>query len=75
MDLTVAAIGSLCVALCAMPFVISTKNRKKSEKQFLLYLKDLANQHECVIKQHEILGHYAIAIDDSKNYVFFCIKN
>lgn len=75
MDLGTTIIGIICVAICAMPFILTNRSRKKKVKQQLLSLKDLAKQQNCDITQHEICGNYAIGIDQSKNFVFFQLKS
>jgi hypothetical protein len=74
MDLGVTLIGIIIVVLCAMPFTLTYRNRKKKEKQFLLSLKELAQHHNCKITQYEVFGYFAIGIDDAKSYVFFVLK-
>jgi len=74
MELGIAAIGIASVALCAMPFVLTNRNRKNKEKQLLTSLKDVAYQHNCEITEYEIFGHYGIGVDQTKNYVFFISK-
>ena len=74
MELGIAVIGITSVALCAMPFVITNRSRKTKEKQILTSLKDVAQQHNCEIFEHEIFGHYAIGVDQTKSYVFFVLK-
>lgn len=74
MDLGVTLIGVLTVALCAMPFIITYRSRKKKEKQFLLSLNEIAKQHDCIITQYEVFGNFTIGIDESKNFVFFVLN-
>lgn len=74
MELGIAAIGIASVALCAMPFVITNRSRKKKEKQLFTSLKDVAGEHNCEITEYEIFGHYAIGVDRTKNFVFFVLK-
>ncbi|MDO6761181.1 hypothetical protein Q4566_13300 [Tamlana sp. 2_MG-2023] len=71
MDLGTAIIGSLCVAICAMPFVLTTRNRKKKEQQLETSIIALAQQYYCKITQHEICGNYIIGVDEKKNFLFF----
>lgn len=71
MDLGTALIGILFITVCAMPFVLSSRSRKKRNKQSLGSLKEFAKQHNCEITQHEICGNYAIGIDETKNHLFF----
>lgn len=34
----------------------------------------MAKQHNCEISEYKIFGHYAIGVNQSKNYVFFGLK-
>lgn len=71
MDLGTAIIGILCVAVCAMPFVLTSRSKKKREKQLLGSIKELANRQNSEITQHETCGNFAIGIDETKNFLFF----
>ena len=75
MDLGTTIIGSVSVAICAIPFVITNRSKKKKVKQLLISLKDLAKEHNSEITQHDIFKYYAIGIDESKNSVSFILKN
>lgn len=74
MDLGTTIIGLVCVALCAMPFILTSRSKKKKEKELINSLKNLAKQNGSEITQYEICGNYAIGIDESKNSVSFIIK-
>ncbi|MDW7692652.1 hypothetical protein R9C00_12045 [Flammeovirgaceae bacterium SG7u.111] len=71
MDLGTAIVGMICIAVCAMPFALISRNIKKKEKQLLESIKELAKQHNHEITQHEICGNYVIGTDVSKNFLFF----
>jgi hypothetical protein len=71
MDLGTTIIGSICISLCVLPFVLTGINRKNKERKLITSLNDLAKQHDCKITQHEICGDYVIGVDDSKNFVGF----
>lgn len=75
MDLGTALIGLLGILACALPFVLSSRSRKKNEKILLLSLNSLAEKQNCKISQYEICGNYAIGIDETKNFGFFQLKN
>jgi hypothetical protein len=75
MELRIAAIGLVSVALCAMPFVVTSRSRKTKEKEMMSSLNDIANKHNCQITEHEIFGHYAIGVDAQKKFVFFISKS
>jgi len=75
MNLGTTIIGIICVALCAMPFILTSINKNKKKNQVLKTLQDLAKQHNSEISQHEIFSYYAIGIDDSKKTVSFILDN
>lgn len=71
MDLGIAIIGLICVAICAMPFVLISRSRKKRERKLIESIKELAKQHNNEITQYEVCGDYVIGIDEPKNILFF----
>lgn len=75
MEFGVTAIGLASVALCAMPFVLTNRNRKIKEKKMMSSLNDIATTHHCKLTEYEIFGHYAIGLDTEKKFVFFISKN
>ena len=75
MELGIAAIGIASVAICAMPFVVTSRSRKSKEKKMMASLNDVANKNNCTISEHEIFGHYAIGVDQEKKFVFFISKS
>ncbi|TDT50685.1 hypothetical protein CLV90_0004 [Maribacter spongiicola] len=75
MELGIAAIGLASVALCAMPFVVTSRSRKTKEKEMMSSLNDITNKHNCQITEHEFFGHYAIGVDAQKKFVFFVSKS
>ena len=74
MDLGTIIIGTICIAICALPFVLISRNKKKKEKELLTSLKDFAKQHGSEITQHEIGENFAIGLDNSKNTISFLQK-
>lgn len=75
MNLQITIMGIIGVVLCAMPFIITNRNRKKKEKQMLKTLKDLAKQKGYEITEFEVCGDYVIGIDLTKNVIFFQLKS
>jgi len=75
MNLGTTIIGIICVALCAMPFILTSTNKNKKKKTVLNTLINLANQHNSEISQHEICSYYSIGIDESKKSVSFILDN
>ena len=74
MELGTTLIGIICVAICAMPFVLTNRSKKAIVKRQLIVLKDLATQHNNTITQNEINSFYAIGIDETKKSVSFILK-
>ncbi len=71
MELGSVLSGAFVIVVCALPFIMMSKNRKKKEKQLLQSLSAVADQNNCRIEQHELFGNFVIGIDESKNFVFF----
>lgn len=71
MDLGSTIIGAIIIAICIVPFIIMSQNRKKRERKTLQLLINIANQQNCIISKHEICGDFIIGIDETKNFVFF----
>jgi hypothetical protein len=71
MDLGSTIIGVVIIIICALPFIMINRSRKKREKQFLQSLSKIAAYNNCKIDQHEIFGYFSIGIDETKKNVFF----
>jgi len=74
MDLGTSIIGIICIAACAIPFVLTSRGKKKREKKILISLKELAKEHQSEITTHEVFQHFAIGLDNSKKTVSFLLK-
>ncbi len=70
-DFGTLLIGSLTVAICAIPFVLTIGGRKRREKQMMRSLQTMAAQHNCQIGQREFCGNYLLGMDQGGRYVFF----
>ncbi|WP_108424871.1 hypothetical protein [Flagellimonas amoyensis] len=70
-DFGTLLIGSITVAICAIPFVLTIGSRKKREKQMMKSLQTLAAQHNCQIGQREFCGNYVLGMDKADRFVFF----
>lgn len=71
MDLGSVIIGAIAIIICALPFAMMSIGRKKSEKIFLKSLSEMATRNNCRLSQHDLLGIFAIGIDETKGFVFF----
>jgi len=74
MNLGTIIIGIVCIVLCALPFVLTSRNKKKKEKQLLNALSDFAKQNNSEITKHEVNQYFAIGLDESKNTISFLRK-
>jgi hypothetical protein len=68
-------IGIVLIILCALPFILLNRSRKKKEKIMLKNLSELANEHNCQITRRDFLCDSAIGMDEMKHFVFFFRKN
>lgn len=71
MDLESTIMGAILVAICALPFLMMGRNRKKRERHLFQSLTNIALQHNGKINQHEIGIDYGIGIDETNDFVFF----
>ena len=74
MDIGTIIIGVICIALCALPFVLTNRNKKSKEKELLNSLKSFAKQHNSEITDHEVNECYAIGLDETKHAISFLQK-
>lgn len=70
-DFGTLLIGSITVAICAIPFVLTIGGRKRREKQMMRSLQTMSAQHNCQIGQREFCGNYLLGMDQAGRYVFF----
>lgn len=71
MDLGTALTGIVCIAICAIPYILVRTSRKKTAQQLLAPILELATTESCTLSHHEFCGNYAIGIDETKNFLFF----
>jgi hypothetical protein len=64
-------IGAIIIIILALPFIMSSRNKKETQKKMLQSLSGVSAKNNCQIDQHEILGSFAIGIDETKNFAFF----
>lgn len=74
MELGTSLIGIVCVIICALPFVLTSRSKNKKIKKQLITLKDLAKKHSSEITQHDAYSYYAIGLDASKKILSFISK-
>ena len=71
MDTSTIIIGAILLAICILPFVLISRNRKKKEQELLKSLTNLANEHQSKISQFEVCGDQMIGIDEDTKSIFF----
>ncbi|WP_299779317.1 hypothetical protein [uncultured Formosa sp.] len=63
------------IIICALPFILSTRNSRKRKNDMLKALKALAEIKQASITKHEAGSDFVIGLDEPKNMVFFFKKN
>jgi hypothetical protein len=72
MELGSAIVGAVSIAIVTLPVVLLGRNKRKKSNYLKSILSQLAAEHDCRIDQPEIAGNLAIALDETRNFVFFC---
>ncbi len=75
MDIKLAILGAILIAMCIIPIILIIRSGKKVERHLIQSLKKIANQYGCKISLHETFGEQIIGIDEIKKYVFFYKKS
>ncbi len=70
-DWGTATVGLVVVLVCISPIVIMHHYRERKVKKMLLALREMAQQQNCNISQHEFCGDFVLGIDEVKKFVFF----
>ncbi len=68
-------IGLVIVAFGALPFVLSARTHKKTEKRLLAYLQTLAAGHSASITEKEVGLQFAIGLSADNGEVYFAKTN
>ncbi|MDO9276772.1 MAG: hypothetical protein Q7T92_14665 [Lutibacter sp.] len=74
MNLGTIIVGAISLVLCALPFILMIRGRKRKEKQLMQSLVGIANNHNCKISSHELFVDFAIGLDEMANQLFFFRK-
>jgi len=74
MELGTSLIGIICVAICAMPFILTSRNKNKIVKKQLTALKSLATENQSEISKFDVYSYYAIGMDTEKKTISFVAK-
>lgn len=75
MNLGTLIIGIICTIILALPFILTSRSKKKKGIELLTSLKDLAKQNNSEITKHEINSYYSIGLDETKQAVSFIFKS
>ena len=59
------------LAFCILPIVIMNQKRKKKASESLQLLKNLAEENQCTITEHELFNQIIIGIDKNAHQLFF----
>lgn len=71
MDTGSTLIGTIMIMLIIVPFIIISYRKKRKKVSLLQSLNTYAQQFNCEISEHEFCGDFLLALDESKNFVFF----
>lgn len=74
MELGMALVGGVCIAIGAMPFVLQSRSKKKKEQFLYTWLDKTAQENACSMTQHFESSVFAIGIDETKKAVLFVLK-
>lgn len=74
MDLHTIIIGVIFLLICLIPVLITSRNKKKKEAQFVQLLFALAERNNCKISNYEQWNDSVLGIDEVTNFVFIINK-
>lgn len=74
MDTATIIIAAILLAICILPFILISRNRKKNEQGLLQSLQDEAQKVQCIINEHEFCCNIMIGLDTNKNTIFYLKK-
>ena len=75
MELQSTIIGLSILALCIYTFILLGRSRRNKEKRLIGQLNKLASARNKAIKELEIGFDFALAIDDTEEYLYFTKEN
>lgn len=64
-------IGVLSILICALPFIVQFRTRRKREKSLFLSLQKISNQNGGKITEYEFCGDFVIGFDEKSKFIFF----
>ena len=72
MEIVVYLIGISSVAVFVVPFVYSSRSRKKREKRLIQSLGLSSEKQTLKIGEHEFIGDFVIGFDEKSQYLLYC---
>ncbi|CDF78901.1 conserved hypothetical protein [Formosa agariphila KMM 3901] len=67
-------LSAFFIAICALPFILSSRGSRKRKNTLLKSLQTLANKHDAQISNYDVGADFIIGMDNIKNLVFFFKK-
>jgi hypothetical protein len=74
MDIQTSIIAVVLVAICALPFIITGRQRRKKENILFESLMAFTEKHKSKITRYDIENDFIIGVDDVSQKVFFIKK-
>lgn len=71
MDTASALIGLVLIAVCALPFILMGRGRKKIEKRLFSTLQSLASEHHTTISEHDFGTQFGVGLSADGQHIFF----
>ncbi len=71
MDSGTLIMGLFFIAICILPYVLSSLSRKKREKKILTSLSKIAENVNCKINTYDLKSFFAIGADENLDNLFF----
>lgn len=71
MELNTLIAGLIALAICLLPFVLVSRNRKIKERQLIQALQTIASQNHGQVDEYDTWGNTAIGFDKKANAIIF----
>ncbi len=71
MELGTAITAGIMMLICAIPFILIHRSRKKKEKKLLSLISQIAEKSNSTISTFETWQNSIIGLDDQKNLLFY----
>lgn len=71
MELGTAITAGIMMLICAIPFILIYRSRKKKEKKLLSLISQVAEKSNSTISTFETWQNSIIGLDDQKNLLFY----